>query len=171
MSRHGTPQDDASERPRPLAENGDHEIRAAAERGDLSGLPGEGRPLPRHEEEEALGDRWAAAHVLRGANAAPEWADLRREIDEGTSRLVRRIRLHREWLAARSASLRTLPAERILDQVRATEEVDRRFREELASVVSELNAKIARHNLLARAELLQLAPLTSARVAQLAREE
>ncbi len=158
------------ERLRRIERDVERQLREAAERGEPPAPAGEGRPLPR-DDDEAAGDRWAAAHVLKNANAAPEWVDLRREIQEARARLVRRVRSHRQWLTARAAGLKTLPAERILDAVRATDEFDRRFQEELAAALGELNAKIARHNLHARVQLLQLVPLDAERLSELAREE
>ncbi len=161
------PEDDAFERLRRAERAIEEQLREAADRGELSGLPGEGAPLP-PDADEAAGDRWAAAHVLRNANAVPEWADLRTEIRAARERLVRRIRAHREWLGARTAGLRRLPAERILESVRTTEELDRRFRDDLAGAIAEVNAKIARHNLLVRVPLLQLVPLDRGRLDELA---
>src|SRR5690349_6551993 len=90
------PEDEALERLRRIERAIDEQLRETAERGDLSGLPGEGAPLPPDADQDA-GERWAAAHVLRNANAVPEWVDLRREIDTARERLVRRVRAHREW--------------------------------------------------------------------------
>lgn len=145
-------------------------MREAAERGEFSGVPGEGRPLPR-DPDEGLGDRWAAAHLLRSANASPEWVDLRREIHDARSALLRRVRAHRRWLRARATSVNALPAERILEAVRATEDADRRFAADVAAGLAELNAKIARYNLIVRAQLLPILPLTSERLFQLAASE
>jgi hypothetical protein len=58
-----------------------------------------------------------------------------------------------------------------MDSVRATEAADLRFQAQLAEAVAELNAKIARYNLLVRAQLLQLTPLTPDLVRQLAARE
>lgn len=169
MTGHPAPEDEAERRPRRIQEDVERQIAEASARGDLADLPGEGRPL-RQDPDEGLGDRWAASHVLRNAQIAPEWVDLRREIGESRAALVRRARGHRDWLAARTRALRTLPAERILDAVRATEEGDRRFQDELRAAIGEINARVARYNLHVRARALQLAPLTAERVAQLARE-
>lgn len=169
VRRQPAPEDEARHRLRRIQEDVERRIGEAAERGEFAHLPGEGSPLPR-DQDEGLGDRWAAAHVVRNAEITPEWVELRREIQETRERLVRRVRGHRDWLAARSRSLRTLPAERILDAVRATDELDRRFQDELGVALAELNAKVARYNLHVRARLLQLAPLTAARLAELARE-
>jgi hypothetical protein len=145
-------------------------ISEAALRGELSSLPGEARPLP-PDPDEGAGDRWAAAHLLRNADAAPEWVELRREIFVERARLARRLRAHREWLSARRASLTEVPAERVLAHARATEAADRRFHAALEADLRELNAKIARHNLHARAQLLQLAPLTMERLGQIDAED
>ena len=168
----GTSEDGALERLRRIEREVEEQVRGAVDRGDLAGLPGEGRPLP-PDEDEAAGDRWAAAHVMRNADVVPEWVDLRREVQEARARLVRRVRSHREWLAARTRALRTLSAERILDAVRATDEADRLFRRELATTVVELNGRIALYNLMVRAHVLQLTSLTVERLSELAtaREE
>jgi len=50
-------------------------------------------------DDEPIGDpTWAARHLMRNANAAPEWADLRKDIDDRVERLRRRVAAHREWL-------------------------------------------------------------------------
>ncbi len=170
MRRDPTPEDQAREPLRRVERDVARRTHEAGERGELSRLPGEGRPLA-HDEDEAAGERWAAAHLMRNVNAVPEWADLRREVEESRARLARRVRSHRTWLAARTARLRTLPAEHILDAVRATDEPDRRFQLELGAPIAEVNAKIARHNLLARSPVLPLGPLTTERLAELAGEE
>ncbi len=128
------------------------------EAGDFSRLDGEGLPLPR-ENDAFMGDRWAATRVLRNANALPEWLELRREIEERRGRIATRVDAHRSWLRARRVALGTLPAERILDAVRATESADARFRVELAVRVAEVNERIARHNTVAPRPELQLAPM------------
>jgi len=85
---------------------------------------------------------------MRNANAAPEWADLRKDIDDRVERLRRRVAAHREWLHDRTLLLAELPAERILEVSHATAERDRRFRAELTDALSEVNALIRRYDLL-----------------------
>ncbi len=121
-------------------------LRKLAEQGELRGLPGEGGPLPR--EEAGPDETWAARHVMRSANAVPEWVDLRKDIDGRTELLRRRITAHREWLHDRTRYLAEIPAERILEASRATAARDMRVRGELADAVSELNALIRRYDLL-----------------------
>lgn len=169
MAGHPAPEEDVERRLQRIQEEVERQIAEASARGDLAGLPGEGAPL-RQDPDEGLGERWAASHVLRNAQMPPEWVDLRREIGDSRAALVRRARGHHDWLAARTRALRTLPAERILDAVRATEEGDRRFHEELRAAIAEINARVARYNLQVRVRALQLAPLTAERIAELARE-
>ena len=113
---------------------------------DKPGLPGEGAPLP--DDHAGPADTWAARHVMRNANAAPEWVELRKEIDEGTARLRRRLVAHREWLHDRTRLLAELPADRIVDAVKATEARDVRVRAEIDGAVSDVNALIRRYDLL-----------------------
>jgi hypothetical protein len=121
-------------------------LRRLEESGALRGLPGEGAPLPPDPDAEA-GDAWAARHLMRGANAVPVWVELRREIDDRTARLRRRLRAHGEWLSDREALLRRLPADRIVDARRATLLRDERVRREIGAAVDELNALIRRYDL------------------------
>ena len=151
--------DGALERLRRVRDDVERQIAEAVARGELDDLEGAGRPLPRDPDENA-GDRWAAAHILRNAKAVPEWLDIRAEIFRERDALERRIRAHHEWLGARRAQLSRLPAEALLEHARATERADRRFHIDLATAIGELNRRIARHNLLVRPSVLQLAPLT-----------
>ncbi|HEX4743660.1 MAG TPA: DUF1992 domain-containing protein, partial [Candidatus Limnocylindria bacterium] len=64
-------------------------LRELAEQGELRGLPGEGAPLA--PDEGGPDDTWAARHVMRTASAVPEWVDLRKDIDERTALLRRRV--------------------------------------------------------------------------------
>jgi len=134
----------------------DEHLRELAEMGELSKLPGEGAPLV--DDDPTAGDRWAARHIAKNANVAPEFVELRREIADRRNSLVRRLRAHREWLEDRAALLRDLPAERILDAARATTDFDGRVESELRSAIGEINALVARHNL--RVPIaLQIVPL------------
>ena len=129
--------------------------------GELSKLPGEGAPLV--DDDPTAGDRWAARHIAKNANVAPEFVELRREIADRRNRLVRRLRAHRQWLEDRSALLRDLPAERILDAARATTDFDVRVEAGLRSAMGEINALIARHNLKVPLAL-QIPPLSLERL-------
>jgi hypothetical protein len=132
-------------------------LRELAEMGELSNVPGEGAPLA--DDDPDSGDRWAARHIAKNANLAPEFVELRREIADRRDRLVRRLRAHRSWLADRAALLNDLPAERILDAARTTADFDLRVESELRSAVGELNELVARYNL--RVPLgLQIPPVT-----------
>ena len=137
---------DAHDDPRRRARALEERLRQLAESGELRGLPGEGAPLPPDPDADA-GPAWAARHLMRNANAAPEWADLRREIEERTARLRRRIRAHERWLADRASSLRELPADRIVEATRATARRDERVRAEIAAATRELNEVIRRYDL------------------------
>ncbi len=132
-------------------------LRELADMGELSNVPGEGAPLV--DDDPDAGDRWAARHIAKNANVAPEFVELRREIADRRDRLVRRLRAHRSWLEDRAALLNDLPAERILDAARATSDFDLRVESELRSAVAELNALVARHNLKVPL-VLQIPPLT-----------
>lgn len=132
-------------------------LRELAESGELSGLPGEGRPLP--IDGEQAGDRWAAFRVMQQNRILPSWAAARREIDAGTAVLVRRVAAHTAWLDARAALLRTLPADRILDAARVTRQEDERVRREVDLATEALNQRIAPYNAQVPSERLQLLPL------------
>ena len=90
---------------------------------------------------------WSARHIMRNADAFPIWVDLRREIDERRDAIVRRVRIHRDWLGDRNALLRELPADRIVDAARRTRAHDQRIGAELDGSLIELNALITRYNL------------------------
>ena len=134
-------------------------IREMQEAGELSGLPGEGRPLPA-DPDDAAGDAWAANHVLRTSGAKPMWSELRRDITERRMRILTRLRAHLAWLARRQALLVHLPAERIVSEVSLTNQTDDRVRAEVAHAVTELNALIRHHNLVVTATALHLATAT-----------
>jgi hypothetical protein len=99
-------------------------------------------------DDEGHPETWAARHVMRQANAVPEWADLRKEIDERASRIRLRLRAHREWLHDRTRLLAELPAERIVATAHATTERDLRVRSELDAAISEVNALVRRYDLI-----------------------
>ena len=117
-----------------------------AETGQLRGLPGEGKPLP--DDDPHHDAAWAARHIVRQSNASPEWADLRREIDERRARIKRRFLAHRDWLHDRTRLIAEMPADRILEATHATNTRDLKVRAELEHAVSELNALIRRYDLL-----------------------
>src|SRR3989442_15089540 len=54
-------------------------LRELRDGGELSGLPGEGAPLP---PDPDAGDAWAARHIVGTARVSPVWAELRAEIGE-----------------------------------------------------------------------------------------
>jgi hypothetical protein len=124
--------------------------------GELSGLPGEGRPLPRDPDDDAS-DAWAARHVLRTSGARPLWADLRRDVTERRTRIVTRLRAHLLWLERRRTLLEHVPAERIVPEVALTNEADARVRAEVTLAIGELNALVRHHNLAVTATSLHIA--------------
>ncbi|MEK6206282.1 MAG: DnaJ family domain-containing protein [Chloroflexota bacterium] len=134
-------------------------IRELQDAGELSGLPGEGRPLPA-DLDHAAGDAWAARHVFRTSGARPLWSDLRRDITERRMRIVTRLRAHLAWLERRQALLEHLAAERIVSDVAMTKQTDDRVRAEVAHAVAELNALIGHHNLVVTATPLHLGIVT-----------
>ncbi|HEY8823987.1 MAG TPA: DnaJ family domain-containing protein [Candidatus Limnocylindria bacterium] len=143
-------------------------VRELHEAGELSGLPGEGQPLPPDPDDHA-GEAWAARHVLRTSGARPLWADLRRDITERRARIVTRLRAHLVWLDCRRALLEHLPAERIVPEVARTNEADARVRAEVAQSIAELNALVRHHNLVVTATTLHLATATLDRLIEVAR--
>jgi DnaJ-like protein len=134
-------------------------IRELQDSGELSGLPGEGQPLPADPDAPA-GEAWAARHVLRTSGARPLWSDLRRDIAERRTRMVMRLRSHLAWLERRQALLEGVPAERIVREVALTKEVDARVRAEVAQAIGEINALVRHHNLVVTATSLHLAVAT-----------
>jgi hypothetical protein len=110
----------------------------------------EGSPKPRRidTDDDGPADTWAARHIMRNAGAVPEWVDLRKDIDERVALLRRRSAAHHQWLHDRTRLLAELPADRIVDAVKATEARDARVRVEIAAALSEVNALIRRYDLL-----------------------
>ena len=106
------------------------------------------KPLPVDPDDDAPPETWAARHIMRNAGAVPEWVDLRKDIDDRLALLRRRNAAHHQWLHDRTRLLAELPAERIVDAVKATEARDARVRIEIAAALSELNALIRRYDLL-----------------------
>ena len=143
---------------RPLDLHVEQEVRELRDSGALSGLPGEGAPLPADPDADA-GDLWAARHISRVAGARPEWLELRQEIGARRARLIARIRAHDAWLRARAVLADRLPAERIVEETARTRDRDRRVRDEIDAAVVEINGLLRRHNLLVTALSLQRPPV------------
>ena len=76
-------------------------LRELRDGGELSGLPGEGAPLPPDPDADA-GDAWAVRHVVRTARVRPVWAELRAEIGERRARILTRLRAHLAWVERRN---------------------------------------------------------------------
>ncbi len=116
----------------------------------LGAMAEERSPKPRRIETEDDGppETWAARHIMRNADAVPAWVDLRKDIDARLGLLRRRNAAHHQWLHDRTRLLAELPADRIVDAVKATEARDVRVRAELAAALSEVNALIRRYDLL-----------------------
>ena len=123
--------------------------------GGLRGLPGEGKPLGADPDANA-GERWAARHLVRQAQARPQWVELREEIARRRDHATARARAHARWLERRRELVDRLPAERIVAELAATRAADARARAEIAHAVDELNALVRRHNLIVAAPSLHL---------------
>ena len=141
------------ERLRRVERSVEERLRRMSEAGDLTGLPGEGRPLPL---EGADGPQWAAFHLMRNNRLLPHWAQMRKEIDAESERLAAAVRRHAEWAERRAIALRRLPAERIFETARRTREETDRFRARLVREVGELNARIDRYNAAVPVDSLRL---------------
>ncbi len=146
---------------------GERRIREAIGAGEFTDLPGEGARLP-SDDDDLAGDRWAAHRVLRNSGALPAWAELGREIAGERERLVRRIVAHRVWMTERDDRLRTLPAERLVEEARRTARADTRFGGELENAVAELNALIDRFNAIVPLSRLQVGRVSARRLRGLA---
>ncbi len=156
--RPGQPDDEPrSAKPRRIERGVEERLARMAEAGELSGLPGEGRPFTDRGADRA-GDRWAAFRIMANNKVLPTWAQLRREIEADTERLARAGRAHRDWTRLRQERLVSLPAERILEAARATRDRDARVRGELGEAVRALNLKVEKFNSLVPVESLQLVP-------------
>ncbi len=143
-------------------------IRELGDAGELSGLPGEGEPLPA-DPDDAAGEAWAARHVIRTSGARPLWTELRREVAERRLRIVTRLRTHLAWVARRQELLEHLSSERILSEAAATKQADDRTRAEVAQAIAELNVLVRRHNLEVTASSLHLPIATFEGLLEIAR--
>ena len=137
--------DEASGKLRRIERDVDRRMREIAESDEIKRLPGAGAPL---RDTSHSGDTWAAKHILENANATPEWAELRKDIEAREERLRRRAAAHREWLHDRARLLSDLPADRIVEYAHATATRDLRVRAEIESAVGEVNALIRRYDLM-----------------------
>ena len=140
----------------------DERLSRLADEGGLSGLPGEGKPLPDRGPDQA-DERWAVFRLMSNNKVLPEWAQLRRDIEEEVARLERAGRAHRAWAERRRADLAALPAERILEAARATTAREQRVRGEVEAAVIALNAKVGRFNARVPVDSLQLVPFRAGR--------
>jgi DnaJ-like protein len=136
-------------------------LREVVESVETQKLPGTGAPL---RDTSHTGETWAARHILENANAAPEWADLRKDIETRLERIHRRVTAHREWLHDRARLLAEVPADRIVETVHATNTRDLRVRGEIETLVGEVNALIRRYDLLV-VPAMQLPLVTMERLA------
>ena len=145
-------------------------MRELVETGELSGVSGEGQPLP-SDPDDAAGDAWAARHIVRTSRAQPLWLDLRRDITDRRLRIVTRLRAHLAWLARREELLRHLPSERIVAEVASTRQSDDRTRAEVAQAIADLNVLVRRHNLVVTATSLHLPTATLEGLLEIARAQ
>jgi len=138
-------QDEPSPKLTRIERDVERRLREIANAEEIKRLPGAGAPL---RDTSHTGETWAAKHILENANAAPEWADLRKDIEAREERLRRRVNAHREWLHDRARLLAELPADRIIEYAHATTTRDLRVRAEIESAIGEVNALIRRYDLL-----------------------
>src|SRR5260221_11496558 len=133
-------------------------LRKLAESGELTGLPGEGRPFAR-DDLEGDDTSWAAYRLMKNNKIIPAWSQSRIDIDDELQRLRVRCKAHRGWLETRASHLKTLPADRILDTARQTARADHTFLTEIESAVKELNLRIDRYNAIVPSPSLALLPV------------
>lgn len=168
MSARGGPEDPRSAKLRRIECGVEQRLAGLAEAGELSGLPGEGKPFADRGADRA-GARWAAFRLMSNNSVLPAWAQLRREIEEEVARLERVGRAHRAWVGRRRSQLAGLPAERILDAARTTAAREQRVRAELAAAVGALNVKVRQFNARVPVDSLQLVPFRAERFLQVER--
>jgi hypothetical protein len=86
----------------------DRQIRKAMEDGDFDNLPGQGRPLDLHEDENTPDDMRMAFKILRENDLAPDWIMQGKDIDRKIEDILRRLRqaasAYRAALAAPDAT-------------------------------------------------------------------
>ena len=135
-------------------------LRKLADAGELTGPPGQGRPIAR-EELEGDDMSWAAFRLMKNNKVIPAWSQERIDIDAALDRLRSRCRGHRSWLGARTEQLRSAPADRIIELSQVTAREDERFRAELESAVREVNSRIDRYNAIVPSSGLALLPVSA----------
>jgi DnaJ-like protein len=64
------------------------QIQEAIAEGRLSGLPGEGSPLPVDPLDALAGTDWLGFHVLRDGEMLPDWLDLARDVERDEESLA-----------------------------------------------------------------------------------
>lgn len=79
-------------------------IQEAMAAGAFSGLPGEGKPLPRVEGEEFAGDMWLGFKILRDGGMVPSWLMTAREIEVALASLEAVDRHHAATVALAAES-------------------------------------------------------------------
>lgn len=77
-------------------------IRAAIDEGKFSHLAGEGKPLPREDENPFIHpDEWAANRILKSSGFALPWIEERKSIEEEI--ITARAGLNRAWRTRRDS--------------------------------------------------------------------
>ncbi|MDG4562238.1 MAG: DUF1992 domain-containing protein [Candidatus Competibacter sp.] len=106
----------------PIDQIAEARIREAMERGELSGLPGEGRPLQLDDDSAIPEELRAAYRILKNAGFLPPELQLRKELREAEHLLQQlpesersRARVRLELLQLRLAANRRQPINLLLE--------------------------------------------------------
>ncbi len=106
----------------PIDQIAETRIREAIERGELSGLPGEGRPLQLDDDSAIPEELRAAYRILKNAGFLPPELQLRKELHEAEHLLQQlpesersRARVRLELLQLRLAANRRQPINLLLE--------------------------------------------------------
>ena len=106
----------------PIDQIAETRIREAIERGELSGLPGEGRPLQLDDDSAIPEELRAAYRILKNAGFLPPELQLRKELREAEHLLQQlpenersRARVRLELLQLRLAANRRQPINLLLE--------------------------------------------------------
>lgn len=125
----------------PIDQIAETRIREAIERGELSGLPGEGRPLQLDDDSAIPEELRAAYRILKNAGFLPPELQLRKELREAEQLLQQlpesersRARVRLELLQLRLAANRRHPINLLLE-----DRYRQRLLERLDPVVGEKN--------------------------------
>lgn len=124
----------------------DHLLQEAIGNGDVSHLPGAGKPLQLEIDKHTPADLRAAHKILDDHNVIPDWIVSRQLLDQAETKLEKRARRRAgRYLAERQAALQAGNA-MLLSKF---EEDWKRFKQKFMELTEDYNRDVLKHNLAA----------------------